>query len=33
MPFLCTFHCDDGADHLSGRGDVEVQRLTVLGQR
>jgi hypothetical protein len=33
MPFLCTFHHDDGADHLSGRDDVEVQRLAVLGRR
>jgi hypothetical protein len=31
VPFLCTFHHDDGADHLSGCGDIEVQRLAVLG--
>jgi hypothetical protein len=31
VALLRTFHHDDGADHLSGCGDVEVQRFTVLG--
>jgi hypothetical protein len=31
VSLLCTVHHDDDADHLSGCGDVEVQRLTVLG--
>jgi hypothetical protein len=26
VPFLRTFHHDDGADHLGGCSDVEVQR-------
>jgi hypothetical protein len=30
MPFLRSLYHDDGADHLSGCGDVEVQRLAVL---
>jgi hypothetical protein len=30
---LRTLYYDDGADHLSGRGDVEVQCLAVLRQR
>jgi hypothetical protein len=33
VPFPCTFHHDDGADHLGGRGDVEVRRLAALGRR
>jgi hypothetical protein len=33
MPFLRSLYHDDGADHLSGCGDVEVQRLTVLRRR
>jgi hypothetical protein len=31
VPFLRSLYYDDGADHLSGCGDVEVQRLAVLG--
>jgi hypothetical protein len=33
MPFFRTLHHDDVADHLSGCGDIEVQRFTVLGWR
>jgi hypothetical protein len=33
VPFLCSLYHDDGADHLSGCGDVEVQRLAVLRRR
>jgi hypothetical protein len=31
MSLLYTLHHDDGGDHLSGCGDVEVQRFAVLG--
>jgi hypothetical protein len=30
VSLLRTFYHDDGADHLSGCGDVEVQRLVAL---
>jgi hypothetical protein len=30
VPFLCAFYHDDGANHLGGRGYVEVQRFAVL---
>jgi hypothetical protein len=30
VPLLRALHHDDGADHLGGRGHVEVQRLVVL---
>jgi hypothetical protein len=30
VSLLCTFYYDDGADHLSGCGDVEVQWLVAL---
>jgi hypothetical protein len=33
VPFLRSLYHDDSADHLSGRGDMEVQRLTVLRRR
>jgi hypothetical protein len=33
VPFPCTFHHDDGTDHLGGRSDVEVQRLVAQGRR
>jgi hypothetical protein len=33
VPFLHALYHDDGADHLGGRGNVEVQRLAVLGRR
>jgi hypothetical protein len=33
VPLLCTLYYDDSADHLSGRDDVEVQRLAVLRRR
>jgi hypothetical protein len=32
MPLLRALYHDDGADHLSGCGDVEVQRLVALGR-
>jgi hypothetical protein len=32
VPFLCALYHDDGADHLGGRGYVEVQRFVVLRQ-
>jgi hypothetical protein len=31
VPLLCKLHHDDGADHLSGCSDIEVQRLAILG--
>jgi hypothetical protein len=31
VSLLCTLHHDDGTDHLSGCGDVEVQRFAILG--
>jgi hypothetical protein len=33
MTLVHTFQHDDSADHLSGCGDVEVQRLAILGRR
>jgi hypothetical protein len=33
VPLLRALYHDDGADHLSGRGNIEVQRLTVLRRR
>jgi hypothetical protein len=33
VPLLRALYYDDSADHLSGRGDVEVQRLAVLSWR
>jgi hypothetical protein len=33
VPLLRALYYDDGADHLGGRGYVEVQRLAVLRQR
>jgi hypothetical protein len=30
VPLLRALHHDDGADHLGGRGNVEIQRLAVL---
>jgi hypothetical protein len=33
MPLLRTLYYDDNSDHLSGRGDVEAQRLAILRQR
>jgi hypothetical protein len=33
MPLLRALYHDDGADHLGGRGNVEVQRLAVLRWR
>jgi hypothetical protein len=33
VPLLRTLYYDEGADHPSGRGDVEVQRLAVLRRR
>jgi hypothetical protein len=33
MPHLRAFYYNDNADHLSGRGNVEVQRLAVLRRR
>jgi hypothetical protein len=30
VPLLRALHYDDGADHLGGRGHVEVQRFAVL---
>jgi hypothetical protein len=33
VPLLRALYYDDSADHLSGRGDVEVQRLAVLRRR
>jgi hypothetical protein len=33
MPLLRTFYHDDGADHLSGCGNVEVQRLVASRRR
>jgi hypothetical protein len=33
VPFLRSLYHDDGADHLNGCGDVEVQRLAVLRWR
>jgi hypothetical protein len=33
VPLLRTLYYDDNADHLSGCGDVEVQRLAVLRRR
>jgi hypothetical protein len=30
VPLLCVLYYDDSADHLGGRGYVEVQRLAVL---
>jgi hypothetical protein len=33
VPLLRALYHDDGADHLGGRGDVEVQRFTILRQR
>jgi hypothetical protein len=32
-PLLRALYYDDSADHLSGRGDVEVQRLAALRRR
>jgi hypothetical protein len=33
VPLLRALYYDDSTNHLSGRGDVEVQRLAVLRQR
>jgi hypothetical protein len=33
VPLLRALYYDDSADHLSGRGDVEVQRLAILRRR
>jgi hypothetical protein len=33
VPLLHALYHDDRADHLSGRGDVEVQRLAILRRR
>jgi hypothetical protein len=33
VPLLCALYHDDSADHLGGRGDVEVLRLAVLRLR
>jgi hypothetical protein len=33
VPLLLTLYYNDSADDLSGRGDVEVQRLTILRRR
>jgi GNAT superfamily N-acetyltransferase len=33
VPLLRALYYDDSADHLSGRGDIEVQRLAVLRRR
>jgi hypothetical protein len=32
VPLLCALYHDDGANHLGGRGYVEVQRFAVLGR-
>jgi hypothetical protein len=33
VPLLHALYYDDSADHLSGRGNVEVQRLAILRRR
>jgi hypothetical protein len=33
VPFLRSFYYDDRADHLGGRRDLEIQRLTVSRRR
>jgi hypothetical protein len=33
VPFLRTLYHDDRADHLGGCGNIEIQRLTILGRR